>query len=66
MTYPQVVNGGVSLQIWRVAVNVLHKQLWAPIRVVSPALRLGRGLKNPHCKKPTSQSVIQGLRLGTT
>jgi hypothetical protein len=27
MACPQVVGGGYSLQIWRVAVNILNKQL---------------------------------------
>jgi len=28
MVYPQAVDGGKGLQIWRVAVNILNKQWW--------------------------------------
>jgi hypothetical protein len=28
MVRPQVVDGGNSIQLWRVAVNTLNKQLW--------------------------------------
>jgi hypothetical protein len=28
MAHPQVADGGDSLQIWRVATNVLNKQSW--------------------------------------
>jgi hypothetical protein len=27
MPYPQIADGGESLQIWRVAANILNKQL---------------------------------------
>jgi hypothetical protein len=32
MARPQVVDGGDSLQIWRVAVNILNKQSWTADR----------------------------------
>jgi hypothetical protein len=28
MAHPQVVDGGDSLQIWRVAANIWHKHSW--------------------------------------
>jgi len=28
MVHPWVMDGGDSLQIWRVAANILNKQLW--------------------------------------
>jgi hypothetical protein len=32
MVWPQVVDGGDGLQIWRIAVNILNKQSWTAER----------------------------------
>jgi len=34
MAHPWVADGGNSLQIWRVAMNILNKQLWANDKVL--------------------------------
>jgi hypothetical protein len=52
MACPQVAaDGGDALQIWRVASNILNKQLRTANEVWSPAWWLGVGLTTPHCKK---------------
>jgi len=49
MARPRVADGGDGLQIWRVAVNILNKQL----TMGDPqALGLGEGLTDPHREKP--------------
>jgi hypothetical protein len=48
MARPQVASGGDGLQISRVAVNVLNKQLRKPTRGGCPAWGLGVGLTTPH------------------
>jgi hypothetical protein len=50
MAYPQFVNRGDGLQIWRVAVNILNKQPQIADRRWSSSLGVGRGGKNPHRK----------------
>jgi hypothetical protein len=49
MACPQVVDGGDSLQIWRIAANILNKQLWTADKVWS--FSLGVRLITPHLKK---------------
>jgi hypothetical protein len=44
---PQVVDGGDSLQIWRVAASILNKQMRTPDKV----WLLGVGLTTSHCKE---------------
>jgi hypothetical protein len=44
---PQVADGGDSLQIWRVAANILNKQSRIADRGGTPAWGLGGGAKNP-------------------
>jgi hypothetical protein len=39
MACPQVVNGGDGLQVWRVAKNILNKQLWRADKRWSSSLR---------------------------
>jgi hypothetical protein len=51
MMHPQAVDGGDSLQIWRVAVNILNKQLQIADMGCPPAWGLGIGLTTPCHKK---------------
>jgi hypothetical protein len=61
MAYPQVADGGDSLQMWRVAVNVLkissHGQL---TRGGPPAWGLGVVLTAPHGKKQSVTKCYTG------
>jgi hypothetical protein len=43
MESPQVVVGGDALQIWRLAVNILKKQLWTLNKGWSAARGVGVG-----------------------
>jgi hypothetical protein len=45
LVHPQVVDGGDSLQIWRVAVNILNKQSQTADKGWSPAWGFDMGLK---------------------
>jgi hypothetical protein len=47
MARPQVADGGDSLQIWRVAANVLNKQPQTADRGWSSSLWVWRGANNP-------------------
>jgi hypothetical protein len=47
MAHPQVADKGDALQIWRVATNILNKQLWTADKAWSSSL----GLTTPHRKK---------------
>jgi hypothetical protein len=40
MVHTQVVNGGYGLQIWRVVVNILNKQLWTADKGWSSSLEV--------------------------
>jgi hypothetical protein len=51
MERPQVADGGVSLQIWRVAANIANKQTRTAERGGPPAWWLGVGLTTSHRKK---------------
>jgi hypothetical protein len=51
MVRPQVADGGDSPQIWRVAANILDKQLQIAYKGWSFSLGVGHGSKNFHCKK---------------
>jgi hypothetical protein len=51
MARPQFAGVGDALQVWRVAANVLNKQLRQPTRGGHPAWWLGVGLTSPHRKK---------------
>jgi hypothetical protein len=46
MARPQVVDGGDSLQFWRVAANILNKQLRTANKGWSFSLGVGRGANN--------------------
>jgi hypothetical protein len=46
MARPQVVDGGDALQVWRVAANILNKQLQAVDKGWSSSLGVGRGANN--------------------
>jgi hypothetical protein len=47
MACPQVADGGDSLQIWRVAANILNKQLQTADWGWPSSLGVGRGADNP-------------------
>jgi hypothetical protein len=52
MVHPQVVDGRDSLQIWRVAANLLNKEVVDSRQGVGPpAWQLGVGLTGPHHKQ---------------
>jgi hypothetical protein len=53
MARPQVADGGNSLQIWRVAANILNKQSWISAGG-PPAWGLSVGLTTPPRKKLSS------------
>jgi hypothetical protein len=46
MARPQLADGGDSLQFWRVAANMLNKQLWTAEKGWSSSLGDGRGANN--------------------
>jgi hypothetical protein len=46
MVHPQVVDEGDSLQIWRVAANILNEQSWTADKGWSSSLGVGRGANN--------------------
>jgi hypothetical protein len=48
---PQVADGGEGLQIWRVAANILNKQLRTADKGWPCSLGVGWGLTTPHRKK---------------
>jgi hypothetical protein len=65
MARPQVADVGDGLQIWRVAANVLNKQLRTADRGGPPAWELGVGQTTPHHKKISLlRNVKKGLGLG--
>jgi hypothetical protein len=66
MVHPQVVGGGDSLQIWRIAVNILNKEVADSRQGVGPpAWQLGIGLTALHHKKINLlQNVTEGLGPG--
>jgi hypothetical protein len=51
MARPQVAGGGGSLQIWRVAANILNKQSWTADEGWSSRLGVGWWLETPDSKK---------------
>jgi hypothetical protein len=44
--HPQVADGGDTLQVWRVAANILNKQLRAADKGWSSSFGVGRGTNN--------------------
>jgi hypothetical protein len=65
MVHLEIVDGGDSLQIWRVAVNILNKQLWTANKQGLSAWGLGSGLTTPNNKNLTqdlcSSEVLCGI-----
>jgi hypothetical protein len=59
MAHPRVADGGDSLQIWRVAVNILNKQLQTADKGWSSSLGLGVCLTTSHHKKYASYERSQ-------
>jgi hypothetical protein len=51
MARSQVADGGVGLQIWRVAANILISSREQPTMGGPPAWGLGVGLTTPHSRK---------------
>jgi hypothetical protein len=64
MVQPQVTDGGDGLQIWWVAVNILHKQSQTVDRVRSSSLEVGQGANDPHHKKKKLRNITYSLRPG--
>jgi hypothetical protein len=58
MACPQVANGGERLQIWRVAVNILSKQLQTANKEQSSSLRIGHEANNYHHKKSACYKIL--------
>jgi hypothetical protein len=56
-----VVGGGDSLQIWRVVVNVLNKQLWTANKGWSFSMGVGQGANNSLSKTSLLQDVTHRL-----
>jgi hypothetical protein len=48
---PQVADGGDGLQIWRVAANILYKQLRTAEKGCPSSLEVGEGVTTQHHKK---------------
>jgi hypothetical protein len=46
MAHPWVVDGGDGFQMWRVAADVLNRQLWPADKGYSSSLGVGRGAIN--------------------
>jgi hypothetical protein len=53
MMYPQVVDGGDGLQIWRIEMKILNKQLWADNKGRSSSLGVGQWANTLHHIRPT-------------
>jgi hypothetical protein len=51
MVRPQVVDGGVAFQVWRVAANILNKKSRAADKEWSSSLGVGRGANNSSPKE---------------
>jgi hypothetical protein len=51
-------DGGDSLWIWRVAANILTKQLWTADEGGPPACGLGEGLTTTHCKNTAYYEML--------
>jgi len=64
MVHPQVGDGGEGLQILRVAVNILNKQLQTANKGWSSSLWLGVGLTTLRHKNVTLQNISRHLRPG--
>jgi hypothetical protein len=62
MARPQVADGGVGLQIWRVAATISNKMSRGGGSV---GWRVGRRLTIPHCKYCTGYPTFERASLGT-
>jgi hypothetical protein len=60
MARPQVVDGADSLQIWRVAANILNKQSRTDDNGWPSSLGVGRGANNPVVKNKISYEMFNG------
>jgi len=56
---PQVADGGYSLQIWKVAGNVLIRSRGQPMRSGPSAWGLGERLRTPDCRNPACYKMLQ-------
>jgi len=54
-----IADGGDNPQIWRVAVNVLNKQLWRANKGWSCSLGVGQGADNFSLKKKKKTSCYE-------
>jgi hypothetical protein len=59
---PPVADGGESLQIWRVAANILNKQSRTADKGWSSSLGVGVGLTTPHCTEVICYEMFQSAR----
>jgi hypothetical protein len=66
MACPQVVDGRNGLQIWRVAANVLNKQLQTAYKEWSSSLGVGyeANSSSPYKKKACHEMLHRALDLG--
>jgi len=58
MARPQTADGGTASPIWRVAANILNKQLRTADTGWSSSLGLGNVLTNPHRKNVSSYEMF--------
>jgi hypothetical protein len=61
MVLPWVADVGDSLQIWRIAANILNNSCRQPTRGGPQAWGLRKGLTTPHYKNQLLQNVTQDL-----
>jgi hypothetical protein len=54
----RVADGGDGLQIWRVSINILNRQLRTAARCGPPAWGLGEGLITPHRKRTVCYEML--------
>jgi hypothetical protein len=57
MACPLVADGD-SLQIWRIGVNILNKQLWTANKGWSNILEVGQWLTTPQCKETAYYEIL--------
>jgi hypothetical protein len=60
VAHPWIVDGGVGLQIWRMAVNTMNKVMDSQegARGDPSAWGLGKGLTTPHHEKPACYKML--------
>lgn len=61
---PQVVDGGSSIQIWRVVATISYNHVWRAYGVILRLTGTGQRVNNSAQRTSVFQNVIQGLGLG--